>query len=230
MSFRIAGRVPQLWDAATGEVSEVRGWREIGGRTDVPLALEANASVFVVFRAREHGVSSSFAPTNLIADLPVRLRLDGPWEVNFAPGWGAPDRIQLPKLMSWTEHENVGVRHYSGAAVYMKEFEMPELRRGERVMLDLGEVQVLASVKLNDRGMGVLWKPPYAVDVADALKPGHNRLEVRVVNVWVNRLIADAALPPEQRLTWASWNPFRPGDALLPSGLLGPVQLRSAAE
>ena len=97
------------------------------------------------------------------------------------------------------------------------------------MVLDLGEVQVLASVKLNGQELGLVWKPPYAVDVTDGIKRGRNRLEVRVVNVWVNRLIADAALPPGRRLTWASWTPYRAGDVPLPSGLLGPVVLRGAA-
>jgi hypothetical protein len=147
--------------------------------------------------------------------------------VTFTPGWGAPERIVLPKLVSWTDHDNPGVRHYSGAAVYAKEFELTELPKDGRMVLDLGDVQVLASVKLNGCETGVVWKSPYALDVTDAVQRGRNRLEVRVVNVWVNRLIADAALPPEQRLTWASWNPFLAGDMLLPSGLLGPVQIRA---
>lgn len=228
LAFRVAGRAPQLWDADTGGISEVRGWREAGGRIEVPLALEANASAFVVFREPGRSGGISFAPTQLVSELPVRLRLDRSWNVNFTPGWGAPERIELPELISWTEYENPGVRHYSGAAVYAKEFEMPQLATSERAVLDLGAVQVLASVKLNGRDLGVVWKQPYALDVTDALKPGRNRLEVRVVNVWVNRLIADAALAPEQRLTWASWSPFHPGDPLLPSGLLGPVVLRQA--
>jgi hypothetical protein len=97
-------------------------------------------------------------------------------------------------------------------------------------VLDLGQVQTLALVKINGKELGPLWTGPYALDVTAAARTGNNHLEVRVVNVWVNRLIADAALPPGQRLTWASWNPFRPDDPLLPSGLLGPVQIRASSD
>jgi hypothetical protein len=99
---------------------------------------------------------------------------------------------------------------------------------GERIILDLGKVAVLAAVKLNGRDFGVVWKEPYAIDVTDGLRPGRNELEIRVVNTWVNPLIGFAALPEDQRVTWATWSPFRLGDALQSSGLLGPVVLRSS--
>jgi hypothetical protein len=54
-----------------------------------------------------------------------------------------------------------------------------------------------------------------------------NELEIVVANLWCNRLIADSNLPPEQRLTWTTSNPFRPDDALIESGLLGPVTIQA---
>jgi hypothetical protein len=120
------------------------------------------------------------------------------------------------------------VRDYSGSAIYTKNFELPALRPGERVVLDLGEVKVLAAVKLNGHDLGVVWKTPYALDITRALQSGKNSLEVRVVNTWVNRLVTDAGLPAEKRLTWTTDNPYHPSDPLLPSGLLGPVFLREA--
>ncbi|MBE7502411.1 MAG: hypothetical protein HS113_19425 [Verrucomicrobiales bacterium] len=96
-----------------------------------------------------------------------------------------------------------------------------------RVFLDLGRVEVMAQVRLNERDLGVVWTAPWAVDVTEALKPGVNRLEVTVANLWPNRLIGDAALPADQRVTWTTWNPFTKDAPLLPSGLLGPVTLQS---
>lgn len=83
---------------------------------------------------------------------------------------------------------------------------------------------------MNGLNLGALWKAPFAVDVTKALRPGKNRLEVKVANLWTNRLIADAGLPESKRLSWATFNPYKPGDRLLSSGLLGPVQLRSSGE
>ncbi len=225
IAFRVAGKSAERWDADTGAMSKISGTRETGGRTEVPLALEANASTFIVFRNSETVSPDGTAETNLIGELPTKLELTGPWRVRFTPGWGAPEQVVFTNLMSWTEHPDFGVRHYSGAAIYSNEFDFAPMQSGERFILDLGKVSVLAAVKLNDRDLGVVWKEPYALDVTSALRAGKNSLEIRVVNLWGNRLIADAGLPLEKRLTWATWNPYRSNDELLPSGLLGPVKL-----
>nr|HQH71495.1 hypothetical protein [bacterium] len=121
-----------------------------------------------------------------------------------------------------------------------------------RMILDLGQVEVMAEVKLNDRNLGTLWKPPFRLDITEAAREGTNRLEVMVVNLWPNRLIGDENLPedsernpdgtlikwpqwlwdgkpsPTGRFTFTSWRLWKKSDALLPSGLLGPVRLQPA--
>ena len=98
------------------------------------------------------------------------------------------------------------------------------LRRGRCVYLDLGAVQVVAEVSLNGQPLGTLWTPPWRVEATQALKAGANALEIRVTNLWPNRLIADAALPKEKRFTETNLNHYKPDAPLLPSGLLGPVR------
>ena len=85
----------------------------------------------------------------------------------------------------------------------------------------------MAQVKLNGHNLGVLWKPPFRVDVTGALQPGRNTLEIRVANLWPNRMIGDAALPEAERFTWSSYEPFTKDSPLPESGLLGPVTLHS---
>jgi hypothetical protein len=187
--------------------------------------LEAWESAFVVFHDLSgQPVRSLISPSGLVADLAMKLELKGPWSVRFTPGGGAPEQVGFPELISWTDHTDPGIKHFSGAAFYSSSFEWPA--DGQHLTLDLGKVAVLASVKLNGRDLGVLWKEPFAIDVSKALRPGRNDLEIRVVNTWNNRLIADAALPENKRITWTTWSPFQPGDALQSSGLLGPVVLR----
>jgi hypothetical protein len=137
-----------------------------------------------------------------VAGLPQQVAVDGAWEVSFAPGWGAPAKVVMDKLVSWSEHSDAGVKYFSGSAVYRKVFgyaSMPpaELAGKARIYLDLGKVAVMAEVKLNGKNLGILWKAPYRVDVTDAIKSGENVLETKVVNLWVNRLIGDEQLPED---------------------------------
>jgi hypothetical protein len=85
-------------------------------------------------------------------------------------------------------------------------------------------VKNLAEVTLNGKPVGIVWKPPFRVDVTEALKPGANRLEVKVVNLWVNRIIGDQQPGVTRKYTFTSQQFYNAGSPLLPSGLLGPVQ------
>ena len=87
----------------------------------------------------------------------------------------------------------------------------------------------MAEVKLNGRSLGTLWKTPFRVDITEAVATGQNRLEIAVVNLWPNRLIGDQGEPPQRRIAWTTWNPFTKDSPLLPSGLMGPVTLHTAA-
>ena len=121
-----------------------------------------------------------------------------------------------------------GIKFYSGKATYRKTFDLPtELAgAGRRVALDLGELKDVAEVRLNAKDLGVLWTKPFRVEITGVAKPAGNVLEIDIVNLWTNRVIGDAAIPPGQRLTRTNIE-FKPDDPLLPSGLFGPVRLQS---
>jgi hypothetical protein len=192
--------------------------------------------------------------TLTVGPLPRPIEITGPWDVRFAPGWGAPEHIALDKLVSWTDHTDPGVKYFSGHATYATTFRAPhELLAGNRrVFLDLGRVEVMAEVRLNGQPLGVLWKAPYRLEITSILRAGDNTLEVKVVNLWVNRQIGDEQLPedsernpsgtlkawprwleegkpsPTGRFTFTSWRLWHKNDPLQPSGLIGPVVLRAA--
>jgi hypothetical protein len=157
--------------------------------------------------------------------------ITGAWEVSFPSKWGAPEKITLDHLISLSESSNSGVKYFSGTATYLKTFEWglaSEKRKGKsEVWLDLGEVQVMARVKLNGHDLGILWKSPFQINITGALKPGQNNLELSVANLWPNRMIGDAALPESQRFTWSSYEPFTKDTPLPKSGLLGPVIIQT---
>jgi hypothetical protein len=219
-SFRVTGKAPELWRADTGQ-GEPAAFAQRDGRTEVPLELAPYDAVFVVFRTP----TSDLARTALVGPSKVSKPLDGPWTVKFEPGWGAPESVTLPKLASWTDNADPGVRYYSGAATYEKTLEVPRAWLKGRVQLDLGTVHEFATVTLNGKALPTQWKPPYAVDVTDALKPGRNSLSIRVVNFWANRMIGDLQ-PGAKPYTFAPIQPFKPDDPLSPSGLIGPVTLK----
>jgi hypothetical protein len=192
----------------------------------------------------------------VVAALPPPWVIGGPWEVHFAPNLGAPESASFESLTSWTARPEAGIKYFSGAATYFKTLDLPPgtLSRGRRLFLDLGRVEVMARVRLNGRDLGLLWKPPFRLDATDALRPGENKLEVRVVNLWPNRMIGDEQLPedsdrngdgtlkawpqwllegkpsPTGRTTFTTWRLWKKTDALLDSGLLGPVTLTAAEE
>ncbi len=197
--------------------------------------------------------SDGGSKTLTVDALPKAMVLNQPWTVEFTPGWNAPAKIEFPKLISWTEHLDPGVKYYSGTAVYKTTLSLPSdfIKSADQIRIDLGEVCVMAEVLVNGQNLGVLWCDPYRVDITDAAKAGDNSLEIRVTSLWVNRLIGDEQYPddcqwvgkplkewPEwfiqgkprpvpQRLTFTTWKHWTKEDPLLPSGLLGPVYLRA---
>ena len=159
--------------------------------------------------------------------------LTGPWTVHFDPLWGGPATIQFDTLVSWPTRPEPGIKYYSGTAAYEKTFTWPApdinpTNPPTHLLLDLGTVKELAEVKVNGQSCGIVWCPPWRVDITDAVKPGENHLTVEVVNFWPNRLIGDASLPANQRLTRTNIRKLTPLTQLMKSGLLGPVQLLTA--
>ena len=160
--------------------------------------------------------------------VPSAIAVDSPWTLRFPAGLGAPPEIKLSKLISWTDHSDDGVRHFSGTAEYTVLFDVPGALLGSnyRLDIDLGEVKEIAELTVNGTACRTLWKPPFRAEVTKLLKLGANRLTIRVTNLWTNRLVGDSGLPSDQRVSWSTWNPYTSDFKLLPSGLLGPVTLR----
>ena len=228
-SFRVSGKQPELWNPETGEQRNLPEFSETTDRTVVPLRFESVESWFVVFR---HPVGRATGENNF-PEYQTVAAITGPWELRFPPKWGAPASATLTNLISWSDSENDGVKHFSGTATYRTTFDLSGAKqntKNSRFFLNLGNVQVMARVKLNGRDCGIAWKPPYRVDITDAACIGMNSLEIQVANLWPNRMIGDAALPEGKRFTWSSWEQFKTNSSLLPSGLLGPVTLTATGK
>ncbi|MCX6227321.1 MAG: glycosyl hydrolase [Bacteroidia bacterium] len=195
--------------------------------------------------------------TILVEGLTDKSEIKGPWELSFQQGWGAPGTIVMDKLISWSRHTDAGVKYFSGSATYRKTFNLtaaPETgKKLKRIIcLDLGRVAVMAGVKLNGKDLGLLWKAPYRVDITDVVQNGDNTLEIRVVNLWINRMIGDELQDedserntdgtlkkwpqwlqdgkpsPTGRYTFTSWRLWKKNSPLQESGLLGPITIQTS--
>ncbi len=162
--------------------------------------------------------------------LPAPVAVAGPWQVSFEPKWGGPEKpVTFANLEDWTKRSEPGIRYYSGTALYRTTFSLSHPPSAiNHLLLDLGEVHAIATVRLNGKELGTVWKQPYELDISAAAKEGANELEIEVVNTWLNRLIGDAQ-PGAQPVTYTPKTAWKPGEKLLPAGLLGPVNVRSIA-
>lgn len=218
--FRVTGKTPEIWRADTG-TSESVSYRIEGGATFIPLDLESDESLFVVFRKPASETSSEIKQTTL-SQAGI---IEGSWDIAFQPGRGAPASIKLDSLGSLSEHADAGVKYFSGIATYMHTFTLPKgSRAGSPLFLDLGEVRDVAEVYANGKRVGTVWHAPYRIDIGGAVKTGRNQLEVRVANLWVNRLIGDAQ-PETKKVTYTALPAYRADAPLRRSGLIGPVRL-----
>jgi hypothetical protein len=231
-TFRVDGRAPELWDPATG-AREPASYRIADGRTTVPLNLDPYGTTFLVFRNPVPAANSTLTlPTPheaAIDGLDNALNFD--WHVTFEPNRGAPDHsVGFHRLVSWSsvpEGFAGDLKYFSGTATYSKTIDIPaeSLAPGSSLWLDLGDVENLAEVIVNGKDLGILWKTPFKIDVTDALKPGSNEIQIKVTNLWVNRLIGDQQSWSLKKYAFADFTPYKADSPLLPSGLLGPVHL-----
>ncbi|HVV05252.1 MAG TPA: glycosyl hydrolase, partial [Puia sp.] len=229
-AFRVRGKAPELWDPLLGKVRKLAAYTQEGEVTRVPLQLERYGSCFVVFRAGAGGdmaETTKGAGGDVTANFPaptVVVEVRGPWTVRFDKASRGPvTPVVFDALTDWAMCRDTAIKYYSGKAVYKNTFRLAETVAP--LYLDLGMVRVMAKVKVNGVYVGGVWTSPYVVDISAAVKKGVNVVEVEVVNTWVNRLIGDSRLPEGERRTWMNVNPYNPGSALAPSGLLGPVRV-----
>jgi hypothetical protein len=187
----------------------------------IELTLRENGNYSLIY---SHGTQNRFE----IRDIPEPVKVTGAWEVSFTPGWGAPGSTRFDELIDWTESDDPGIKYYSGKAAYKKQVELPEswFKEGRQIILDLGEVGNIATVKINGRELGKFWHHPMEINVTDALSPGSFTLEIDVTSTLRNRLVGDARYPDQAR-TWMVTDLMLTGrEELIPSGLMGPVQFK----
>lgn len=222
LSFRANQNIPELWRPETGEVESL-SYEIVDNKTVVHLTLDPNDAIFIVFRQK--------STTNKV-ELPIKNRfdlavIDGTWEVSFQKDRGAPLYEKWTKLDSWTNHPNQGIKYFSGTATYAKNISVKKewIAQNKRLLLDLGDVKNLAEVTVNGQPAGIVWKHPFIIDITGLLKNGKNSVDIKVANLWVNRLIGDTQPGISEKITYTTMPFYKADSKLLPSGLLGPVKI-----
>lgn len=244
--FRVSDRSPELWDPSTGGRLPNPSYKMSKSQTNVQFSLDPNGSVFVIFRKLSSMTSYKAPSPSNEKSVPV----NGPWQVTFQKNRGAPKSVKMNELKSLSENPDLGIRYFSGLAEYSKKIEVPQ--GVQKCSIDLGEVFDMAEIKVNGKSAGILWKPPFIVDITSLIQPGENEVKVTVANRWVNRLIGDEQLPseanylptslikgaltefpqwwnniqkPRIRTTFSTWKHYSSEEPLVQSGLVGPVRL-----
>lgn len=222
----------------------VRSLTGTGGDASLPparvVALDGGKALVQCWQNGQYTLSDRKGQEKRVAveQIPPPCVIGNDWTVAFDPKWGAPAEVKFLKLISWTDHENEGVKYYSGSGFYTRTLEVPAewLAAGRQVHLDLGDVRELAEVFVNGKSAGVLWKAPFRADITALVKPGANALKIEVMNLWINRLSGDMTLSPGKRFCRTNLVPnqetrlfrYQHGDEswhIQPAGLLGPVRL-----
>jgi hypothetical protein len=224
-TFRLTDKAPELWNPVTGEHRFATAYQAVGKRVELPIEFTPCGSWFVVFRDSAARHPATARRNDL--QFETLSEIGGSWKVNFDPRWGGPVIAQFDHLDNWSLREEPGIKYYSGTATYQKTFDLPTpgIKPGERLFLDLGDVRQLAEVRLNSKNLGIVWSPPFRVDITSVAKASGNQLEIDVVNFWPNRVIGDQFLPVEKRFTRTNIRKLTRQTPLMDSGLLGPVRL-----
>ncbi|MFC3443739.1 glycosyl hydrolase [Sphingobium rhizovicinum] len=220
--FRVTGKQPELWRAIDGSAVPV-SYRTEGGETVIPLDVGAEDAFFILFRTPATSPAATLAAK---ATRPVAM-LANPWTVRFQSGRGAPAQLTMPTLTPLESNADAGVRYFSGEATYSSRFTLPKgVKPGAPLWIDLGKIGDVAEVRVNGQSAGTTWFAPYRLDIGKLVESGNNALEIKVANLWVNRLIGDQQ-PGAHKITFTAAPTYKPDAPLRPSGLIGPVTLET---
>ena len=220
VTFRVSGLKPEIWNAMTGEISEA-SYKIADGKTTVKIHFDPNDALFVVFRSK-----TSASEVNIPVKSVSQTAVQGPWQVAFLSGMGAPESTTFDALTDWQNNDNLYIRYYSGTASYKKDIDITADQLAGEVWLNLGTVKSVAEVIVNGQDLGILWKTPFRINISDAVKEGQNSVEVKITNLWVNRLIGDQR-GDAGKFTYTTQAFYQPTAPLKSSGLIGPVCIES---
>jgi hypothetical protein len=237
--FRVdKNKIPELWDAETGLIQREVEYSKVKNGIRIDLVMDPLASRFVVFRNKSTGKNDAGLSYNLqygfhqkqkVGKINEAIDISDNWNLKFNPDMGGPESYHLDSLVSWSDIGNEGIKYYSGSATYEKDFSVAKetlSKGGTNAFIVFKDIQEMARVFVNGKDCGIVWTPPYEVDITKYLKAGSNHISVQVINTWNNRIVGDLRNPKEKQYTHTNIkNKFRGNGPLLNSGLIGKAEI-----
>jgi len=223
--FRSVNTSVKEYNPVDGSITPIAFTNTLDGRTKIPFTFGAKASRIFVF---EKGDGKATMPAIKkkesfeITDFKGTLSFDTRSNKKIAP-------VNITSLQSLTNFENTDIKYFSGFAHYTITFKAPlsYLKKGGKVLLDVGQVGVTASVFLNGKQLGTVWYANTQFDISALLKE-ENNLQVTVGNEYRNRIIGDYVEFGKLKNSWTT-SPVQEyldkDKKLKPAGLIGPIQL-----
>jgi hypothetical protein len=199
-TLRVDGLAPELFNPVTGEITRLARYTCGAGSTRISIHVDdPSESCFVVFRRKPS------APSVVKAQLagqevpPGALHLTyqgndtlkaesekaGSYTLTMSDGSSRECVIDKDSQTFAIESPWIATKQNDGEHTILQKttFTLPTaFGKGQRVILDLGKVQVMAKVKLNEQVYDTLWMPPFTLDVTDAILPGKNQIQVLVTS------------------------------------------------
>jgi hypothetical protein len=190
--FRIANKHAEFWNPVTAQQYSITNAKSTKDKTAINLRLPPQGSCFIVFGREDRELPEYNKPAETQS-----TEINTPWTLSFPDNWGAPSSVELSELISWTDHENKGINYFSGTASYKNRFSVSKkaIEGDKPINLDLGEVLDVAEVFINEKPVGIVWTKPFQINIQDYVKEGENQIEIKITNMWINRLTGDINLP-----------------------------------
>lgn len=212
-TFAATGKQVQLWNAVTGQRFSLPVEKVEKEIVTVQLHVAARESYYIVITDKKESLPLMRWP----APSDKTEIITGAWNVHFDKKMGGPGDIVFENLHDWRKEKDSAIKYYSGTAIYKKTISVTSA--GDDMYLDLGNPGFIAQVFINGKDAGIVWCSPWQLNITDYLKNGMNAIEIHVANSLMNRMIYDAQLPPEKRITYVYPPIVSTNDPLEPSGL-----------
>lgn len=228
-AFRVDKKMkPQLWDAVSGEIRGLPDYKVTETGIKVSLKMEADQSWFVVFTSDDTNTDVKPNYTSNFPEYKKLKTIETPFKVDFLnKEIGPKEQVVFNTLIDWKDSDNEQIKYYSGTAVYKTNFNVDKLPENQETYINLGELSVMAKVKLNGTYLGGVWMAPHRINISEALKKGQNDLEIEVVNLWRNQINRDKQRPEGEKYTWLVIDRNADEITLQSSGLLGPIVIET---